>query len=198
MGFPSYAIMAPSGERACPDPNDIDKLLWKGTHERLLLHECDAEKFIPQSSTIYDLVFIDAYDGDDIFPHKLWDTHSPFLEALGNQLHPEHGTVIVNLHSTDNSSNLPTMRMGEYTYGVSRAYKDALLGNCSYGGIAYTVSVPWVCNTSLVVSRGFEKVDSWGKILNSLMSRSLEVETLLDLQFSCFPYIKRGFVPVFY
>lgn len=118
MGFPSYAIMAPSGERACPDPNDIDKLLWKGTHERLLLHECDAEKFIPQSSTIYDLVFIDAYDGDDIFPHKLWDTHSPFLEALGNQLHPEHGTVVVNLHSTDNSSNLPTMRMGVHLWRI--------------------------------------------------------------------------------
>lgn len=197
MGFPSYATVAPSGERACPEPNDIDKLLWKGTHERLFLYECDAENFIPQSSTIYDMIFIDAYDGDDIFPHKLWDTHSPFLEALGNQLHPEHGTVVVNLHSTDDSSALPIMTMGKYISGISRAYKDVLLENSTHGGgIAYTVSVPWVCNSSLVVSRGFEKVDSWGTILNSLMSRSLEVEILLDLKFSCFPYIKRGFVPV--
>lgn len=200
MGFPSYPIMTRSGERACPKPDHTNTLLWKGLHERLLLYEMDAEEFVPQSRTTYDLVFIDAYDGEDIFHHKLWDPQSPFLKALGNQLHPDHGTVVVNLHSdedmTDGSSGFPTLLMGKYVSNVCRAYKDVLLGSSSCGGLAYTVSVPWVCNTSLVVSRGFERVNSRDMVLNSLMSASIEVETILELTFSCLPYIKRGFTLV--
>ncbi|KAL6176276.1 hypothetical protein ACLB2K_052910 [Fragaria x ananassa] len=30
---------------------------------------------------------------------ELWDTDSPFMKALSSWLHPDHGTVVVNLHS---------------------------------------------------------------------------------------------------
>lgn len=204
MGFPPFAVMATSGERACPEPDPINEVLWKGIHERLLLHESDAEKFVFENTTLYDIVFIDAYDGEDIFPRKLWDPHSPFLKALANRLHPEHGTVVLNLHSdTDlsvDSSVSPVFHilpMGKYVSNVCRAYKDVLLGDRSLrDGLAYTVSVPWVCNTSLVVCRGFEKAYSRDMVLNCLMSKSLQVENILELPFSCLQYIKRGFTLV--
>ncbi|XP_071938141.1 uncharacterized protein [Coffea arabica] len=200
MGFPPFAVMTMSGERACPEPDPVNEVLWKGIHERLLLYGSDAEKFISETTTLYDIVFIDAYDGDDIFPHKLWDPHSPFLKTLANKLHPEHGTVVLNLHSdtdlsvdTSVSPVFSVLPMGKYVFSVCRAYKDVLLGDRSlHGGLAYTVSVPWVCNTSLVVSRGFGKAYSRNMVFNSLMSSSLQVENILQLPFSCLQYIKRG------
>lgn len=207
MGFPSFSIMTPSGKRASPKPSLTDEILWKGIHERLLLYESDAEKFILESTNQYDIVFIDAYDGDDIFPQKLWDPHSPFIKALGSRLHPDHGTVVVNLHSdvdlnidAFNPFDLHVLPKGKYVSRVCRAYKDALLENRnSHNGFAYTISVPWVCNTSLVVCRGLSKSDGmadWYTVFNALMSDSFEAEKLVDLPFSCLQYIKRGFTPV--
>ncbi|XP_015887778.3 uncharacterized protein LOC107422795 isoform X2 [Ziziphus jujuba] len=213
MGFPAFSVMTQSGERAFSKPDTTDEVLWKGIHERLLLYESDAEKFILNSNSVYDMIFIDAYDGDDIFPRTLWDPNSPFLKALGNQLHPEHGTVVVNLHSDSELLNpdgsIPSvldhiLPMGKYVSQVGRAYKDVIVGSAiSCGGkdsgLGFTVSVPWVCNTSLVVCRGFG-TKSWNyskdMILNTLISKSLEVERVLNLPFSCLQYIKRGFILV--
>ncbi|XAR48927.1 hypothetical protein NMG60_11031918 [Bertholletia excelsa] len=155
----------------------------------------------------------DAYDGADIFHHKLWDPHSPFLKALEKHLHPQHGTVVVNLHSDSDVLDLDgsvssvlhqVLPMGKYVSAVSKAYKDVLVGKGSSGnskgcGFAYTVSVPWVCNTSLVVCRSsgvsggtLEK----DLVLNALMSEALEIEEFLNLPFSCLEYVKRGFTLV--
>ncbi|XP_059632303.1 uncharacterized protein LOC132274947 [Cornus florida] len=207
MGFPSFSVMAPSGERQLSKPNSMDEVLWKGIHERLYLYESDAEKFILDTKNVYDMVFIDAYDGEDIFPHKLWDPDSPFLRALGDRLHPDHGTVIVNLHADaegDPSFSGQILPMGKYVSRVCSAYKDVLIGkesSCDQedSGLAFTVSVPWVCNTSLVVCRGFGT--SGGNVhrdlvLNTLISKSQEVENLLNLPFSCLQYIMRGFILV--
>ncbi|KAL8048277.1 hypothetical protein ABFX02_07G053500 [Erythranthe guttata] len=208
MGFPSYSVVTSSGKRAYPKPNPLDKLLWKGTHERLLLFNSDAEKFILESTDMYDIIFIDAYDGEDIFPHKLWEPNSPFLRNLGDRLHPDHGTVVVNLHTDadfveDDSLSQPglsSLPMGRHVSKVCGAYKDALLGKGSSGnGLAYTVSVPWVCNTSLVVCRGFvgaEESSISNLVLNSLMCEALEVEKLVEMPFSCLQYIKGGFTLV--
>lgn len=205
MGFPSFSVITPSGEHALSKPNTIDKVLWKGTHERLKLYESDAEEFILKTANLYDLVFIDAYDGDDIFPRKLWDPDSPFVKALSDQLHPEHGTVVVNLHSdsdilnaTESGTyiNQQLQQMGKYVSSIGRAYKDVLLGNGS-SGLAYIVSVPWVCNSTLVVSRGpsFCKGYYYNRdlVLKTLVSKSLEVELVLNLPFPCFQYMKRDF-----
>ncbi|XP_042513247.1 uncharacterized protein LOC122088149 isoform X2 [Macadamia integrifolia] len=205
MGFPAFARMKPSGERALPKPTFTDQVLWKGVHERLFLYESDAEKFIVNNSNLYDLAFIDAYDGDDTFPHKLWDPHSLFLEALKSRLHPEHGTVVVNLHADsdimnpDGSSPLfeQLFPMGKYVSQVCRAYKDVLTDKgCS--GLGFIVSAPWVCNQSLVVCRslGMDVVSDTNLVLNTLTSKCLELENALNLPFSCVQYIKRGFALV--
>ena len=205
MGFPPGSVMTSSGVRALSKSNLMNEVLWKGIHERLFLYESDAEKFILNTTNIYDIVFIDAYDGEDIFPRKLWDPHSPFLNALGNQVHPEHGTVVVNLLADSNimsdgsvSSVLhQIIPMGKYVSGVCRAYKDLLVNNGS--GFAFNVSVPWIFNSSLVVCRS-SGISSGSLrrdlVLNTLLSKSLELENILKLPFSCLEYIKRGFALV--
>ncbi|KAL6971225.1 hypothetical protein U1Q18_030906 [Sarracenia purpurea var. burkii] len=206
MGFPPGSVVTPSGEHALPKPDLMNEVLWKGIHERLFLYESDAEEFILNSANHYDIVFIDAYNGDDIFPHKLWDLHSPFLKALGKQLHPEHGTVVVNLHADSDIASLDgsvssvlhqILPMGKYVSGVCRAYKDVL---CTGSGFAFNVSVPWVCNTSLVLCRRSSRVGSRilsaDLVLNMLASESQELESILNLPFSCLEYIRRGFTLV--
>ncbi|XP_034684715.1 uncharacterized protein LOC117913786 isoform X1 [Vitis riparia] len=200
MGFPHFSVMSPSGERVLSEPDPISEVFWKGVHERLFLFESDAEEFIQNANKIYDMVFVDAYDGDDIFPYKLRDPNSPFLKALKNRLNSEHGTVVVNLHSDsdilDNVGSIPSPPMGRYVSGVCRAYKDVVAGN-GRCGLGFTVSAPWVCNTSLAVCRGF-RTDGGSldrdKVLNTLISKSLEVENVMNLPFSCLQYIKRGFI----
>ncbi|KAK3038678.1 hypothetical protein RJ639_028132 [Escallonia herrerae] len=206
MGFPRLSVMTPLGDRVHSKPDLIDEVFWKGIHERLFLHESDAEKFILDTTRIYDMVFVDAYDGEDIFPRKLWDPESPFLHALEKRLHPEHGAVVVNLHADSGilggDGSAPSvldgiLPMGKYVSRVCRAYKNVLAGKSS--GIAFTVSAPWVCNASLVVSRGFRRhngIPDRDMVLNRLISKSLELDTMMNLPFSCLQYIKRGFILV--
>ncbi|XP_048137350.1 uncharacterized protein LOC115743349 isoform X2 [Rhodamnia argentea] len=140
MGFPAFSVLTPSGDRAISKPDLMDEVMWKGVHERLHLLESDAEKFVHENKKLYDLVFIDAYDGDDIFPRKLWDPDSPFLRALSNQLHSEHGAVVVNLHSdadllSPDGSPLSVLQqlwpMGKHVSSIAQAYKDAVVGRGS-------------------------------------------------------------------
>lgn len=214
MGFPAFSLMTQSGYRAFTRPDIINEVMWKGIHERLYLYEADAEEFIINNTNLYDMIFIDAYDGDDIFPHKLWDPDLPFLKALSSRLHPKHGTVVVNLHSDSDVLNhdgsFPSvleqvLPMGKYVSQVCRAYKDVLVstGNSREEkggtGLAFTVAVPWVCNTSLVVCRGFgldSEYTDRDLVVNTLISKSLELEHVMDLPFSCLEYIKRGFILV--
>ncbi|XP_058101448.1 uncharacterized protein LOC131245779 isoform X3 [Magnolia sinica] len=209
MGFPASAVKTPTNSSPS-QPDMVDHVLWKGISERLFLYEADAENFVLDNNNIYDLIFIDAYDGDDIFPHKLWDPHGPFLGALRSRLHPEHGTVVVNLHA-DSDVLTPDGRvsphpyhhilpMGKYVSQVCRSYKDTLLGK-SIGKkrevsprFAFIVSVPWLCNISLVVSKG-TCLDRH-LISDILRSKSRLVEDALDLPFSSLQYIKRDFIMV--
>lgn len=212
MGFPPSSVASHLGHHPLSKPSRVDEVFWRGVHERLFLYEADVEKFMLDTENQYDIIFIDAYNGDDIFPFKLWDPDSSFLKALSNRLHPYHGTVVVNLHSDADilspdtliASDLqPVLPMGKYVSGVCRAYKDTLLGkqSFSYGkqiaGLVFAVSVPWVCNTTLVVCRGFGMSGgslNRDSVLNALVSKSLHVERDLDLPFSCLQYLKRGFV----
>ncbi|KAF7837419.1 S-adenosyl-L-methionine-dependent methyltransferase superfamily protein [Senna tora] len=214
MGFPAFSVMTQSADRAFAKPSPIDEVMWKGIHERLYLYEADAEEFIINSTNLYDMVFIDAYDGDDIFPRKLWDSESLFLKALSSRLHPNHGTVVVNLHSDSDILNRdgsfssifePILPMGKYVSQVCQAYKDVLVGTGGYCegiegcGLAFTVAVPWVCNTSLVVCRGFGRCGDYinkDLVVHTLINKSLELEHLMNLPFSCLEYIKRDFILV--
>lgn len=213
MGFPAFSVVSSPGQRALRKPDTINEVMWRGIHERLYLYESDAEFFVlNNNSNIYDIIFIDAYDGDDIFPRKLWDADSPFLQALNSRLHPDYGTVVVNLHADDDvlSSNpsvsyfyQQVLPMSMHVPKVCIAYKDVLVGNGNSSGgkegsgFVFTVSVPWVCNTSMVVCRGLGMSNySRDSIANAVISKSLEVENILDLPFSCVEYIKRDFTLV--
>ncbi|XP_008801257.2 uncharacterized protein LOC103715425 [Phoenix dactylifera] len=203
MGFPASAVKTADQISVAP-PAHADRLLWDGIHDRLFLHRSDAEDFVLNNPYIYDLVFIDAYDGDDIFPRKLWDSDGPFLRSLENRLHPAHGTVVVNLHSdsegfatdaNDCSFSDSILPMSRYVSQVCRAYKEHL-------GLAFCVPVPWLCNATLVACRGTGLCAGEGlfvnrdMVLNTLISKSRLVETVLDLPFPCLQYVKGGFVLV--
>ncbi|KAH0451915.1 hypothetical protein IEQ34_019214 [Dendrobium chrysotoxum] len=202
MGFPSSAAVEQLEHASISQPPDADKFLWGKLHNQLQLYRSDAENFIIHGSKMYDLIFIDAYDGDDIFPRKLWDSDGPFLQSLPSRLHPVHGTVVVNLHADSDvlasgmsDSNVlgGILPMGKYVTQVCRAYKENL-------GFAFIISVPWLCNLTLVASNGVglgrvHQGISLNRdlVLSALLSKSNMVESLLDLPFSCLQYIKRDF-----
>ncbi|CAD6263085.1 unnamed protein product [Miscanthus lutarioriparius] len=203
MGFPVSSVKGLSSESMLPA--DADDLLWGGIHDRIFLHIADAEDFIANDSNEYDIVFIDAYDGDDVFPRKLWDVDGAFMKNLEKKVHPIHGAVVVNLHS---DSELPAseaegnadfqsiLPMGRHVSQVCRAYKQ-------HFGLAFTAAVPWLCNITLVACRdkGMTSGACLGLshrdfVLGKLLSRSDMVERALDLPFPCLPYIKNGFTMV--
>ncbi|KAF3780738.1 hypothetical protein EJ110_NYTH38578 [Nymphaea thermarum] len=210
MGFPSHSTKnASSGSLNNMDP--LEQVLWGGLHERLSLFEADAEGFVVKgaaemSSPFYDLVFVDAYDGDDLFPRKLWDADGPFLKALATILHPDHGTVVVNLHAdTDSLTKCtsplfhPLLPMGRHVYQVCKAYKQVLGEDSGAGGsvLSFSVSSPWVQNISLVICRGFKATtmtENRSSTLNTLLSSSQDVENLLKLPFPCIQYLNNGFL----
>jgi hypothetical protein len=200
MGFPASSVKG----LVCHSmqPPDGDELLWSGVHDRIFLHIADAEDFIATDSNQYDIVFIDAYDGDDIFPHKLWDVDGKFMKNLEEKVHPDHGTVVVNLHSdwevsaSDAESNdhfQSILPMGKHVSRVCRAYKQHL-------GLAFTAAVPWLCNITLVACR--DKAMTSGAplgpshrdfVLGKLLSKSDVVERALGLPFPCLQYVKNDF-----
>lgn len=186
MGFPSF--------------NPTHRFMWDETLEsRISIHVSDAHDYIQKDLNIYDLVFVDAYDGDDIFPCKLWDINGDFLPNLANRVNPAHGTVVVNLHS---DSDVPTagdvgddspffqslVPLGKYVRKVCRAYKG-------HFGEAFIVSVPWLCNISLVACKG-KNFNNRDLLLSQLASKSNLVESVLNLKFSCLDYVKRGLMLV--
>lgn len=203
MGFPASSAKGLSAHSM--QPADGDELFWGGIHDRLFLHITDAEDFIVSDSNVYDIVFIDAYDGKDIFPHKLWDVDGAFLKNLEKKVHPVHGTVVVNLHS-DSELSSPDVEdeghfdsilpMGKYVSQVCRAYKQ-------HFGLAFTAASPWLCNITLVVCRDNAMLSGArpgrsGRdfVLGKLLSSSSMVEQALDLPFPCLQYVKNGFTLV--
>ncbi|KAK3187684.1 hypothetical protein Dsin_027245 [Dipteronia sinensis] len=213
MGFPSFSVMTPSGERCLsqiliPSTQYSGKASMRGfTSTKLMLRSLSLRTII---CMIWSSLML--MTGDDIFPRKLWDPDSPFVKALSSQLHPEHGTVVVNLHSDsaildprkpDSYFHQQLPSMGKYVSTICRAYKDVLVGNRSSrdgktgSGLGFVVSVPCLYNSTLVVSRGFGvgggHYHNRDSILNTLISKSLEVELALNLPFPCLKYIKSGF-----
>lgn len=201
MGFPASPVKGLSPESMLP--SDADDLLWGGIHDRIFLHTADAEDFIASDGNEYDIVFIDAYDGDDVFPRKLWDVDGAFMKSLEKRVHPVHGTVVVNLHSDSeseaaegNADFQSALPMGRHVSQVCRAYMQ-------HFGVAFTAAVPWLCNITLVACRaggmaggacrGLSRRDL---VFGKLLSKSDTVERVLGLPFPCLPYIKNGFTMV--
>ncbi|XP_078427796.1 S-adenosyl-L-methionine-dependent methyltransferases superfamily protein [Wolffia australiana] len=196
MGFPACKVNKLSaGSFNLVDMPNQD--IWPvSIPRRLSLHIADASDFLAFGGIHipYDLAIIDAYDGDDIFPQKLWDPDGDFLRSLAARLHPAHGVAVVNLHAdadiamggiaTDwlDGEMLP---MGKYVSQVCRAYKRHV-------GTAFKVSVPWLCNISLVACRHRPAAETQS-LMSGLITAGNRVEDLLDLPFPCVEYLKRGF-----
>ncbi|KAJ4832887.1 hypothetical protein Tsubulata_045377 [Turnera subulata] len=165
MGFPALPVVTSSGERTFPADynNVINKMLWGDILDRLHLYENDPAKFLQDTDDVYDMIFINAYgDGMNDSTSDLCDPDSPFLKALGDRLHPKHGTVAVNIRwdpdDVDSDDEAPAEEIGQ-------AYKDALVGDgsiCSSSspGVGFIYEVDNE-NAILVVGRGFiwEEVD---------------------------------------
>ncbi|CAA6655339.1 unnamed protein product [Spirodela intermedia] len=163
----------------------------------LSLFISDADDFLLAGGEPYDLVAVDAYDGDDVFPNKLWDPDGAFLRSLSGRLHPDHGTVVVNLHADsdvfsgeggDGAAAFAggILPMGRYVSQVCRAYRSRV-------GMAFKVSVPWLCNISLVACRRRGGSPARNALVGSLIAGGDRVELALDLPFPCVEYLKRGF-----
>ncbi|KAJ4832886.1 hypothetical protein Tsubulata_045376, partial [Turnera subulata] len=179
MGFPAVPVVSSSGECAFPEHNIINKMLWGDVEKRLHLYENDAAKFTQDTSTVYDMIFIDADDGEGKFPRHLWDRQ--FLKALGDRLHPEHGTVLVYRQSDDDDDQDPgSSRRSQ----IGREYKDVLVGNgsnCDSSGIGFIAEVDYGLAT-LVVSRGFWKEDSMDRNNKDSLSKILQSKTFRQIQ----------------
>lgn len=105
MGFPPCKISrlqsAPEFE-ARRDAGKEHGVLWDSVN-RMTVYEADGEAFVEdrgrresaKERQYYDLVFVDAFDGEDVVPTKLWTRNGPFLTYLSQLLHPKHGAVVV-------------------------------------------------------------------------------------------------------
>ena len=108
MGFPKYAFKASKcddnrslGENIFGGSN-ICGLFWGNMPEKINGIEADAVAYINdlQNNTLsspnyYDIVFIDAFDGNDQVRSCFWSEDGSFLSDLYSLLHPSHGTVVV-------------------------------------------------------------------------------------------------------
>ena len=108
MGFPKYALKA-SGHDGCTSMGEnmfgqLNRygLLWGSLLEQINVIEADGVAYInglvKGISTLpnyYDIVFIDAFDGNDQVPCCFWRDGGTFLSDLNDLLHPCHGTVVV-------------------------------------------------------------------------------------------------------
>ncbi|RXH78416.1 hypothetical protein DVH24_001934 [Malus domestica] len=175
MGFPAFSIMTPSGKHAV-SPNTMDKASTRG---------CSSMNPVLRIS------------------FSILNTTNQYDMPSAAGFTRDHGTVVVNLHSDsdilDPDGSAPsvlqqTLPMGKYVLRVYRAYKNVVVGGKD-SGLGFTVSVPWVCNSSLVVCRGFRVKGGDSNsdvIMDALISKCFELENVLNLPFSCFEYIKRA------
>ncbi|KAL2651772.1 hypothetical protein R1flu_019900 [Riccia fluitans] len=191
MGFPSCPLFS-RGEKAASASIDVHHSgnqiedLWGSLLRRISIYEMDGEDFVweraQKAESRYDLVFVDAYDGEDVVPRQFLDRNGQFLSSLSSLLTADHGTVVVNLHTDSAPPNMverlsgkfgpgydPSLPQGKRVLETAAAYRDVLLrGGDSWRfqdylsegrafssqGLAFTVSVSLQGNISLVVSRG--------------------------------------------
>lgn len=109
---------------------------------RCTVHTADAVQFVQAHKAAqkppYDVVCIDAFDGEDSVPGVLCE--APFVSELAQVMHPRHGTLMANFHSTE-------IRL------IAGVYKSALLG-VENAGSCFSVSTHKQTNVAVVCARG--------------------------------------------
>jgi len=90
----------------------------EGQHDRLNVHVMDACDFVKkhvaqEKSQFYDVIYVDAFDGDDDVPDGLCSKE--FAENVARILHPCTGAFIMNFHDGDIQD-----KFGVFSDAVSR------------------------------------------------------------------------------
>lgn len=68
-------------------------------HE-IRVHVQDACDFVATCGSQYDMIYIDAFDGDDAIPQSFCE--ESFVSRISDILHPDHGCLIMNFHDNEN------------------------------------------------------------------------------------------------
>jgi hypothetical protein len=103
------------------------------------VHVQDAVDFVAAAqSDSYDIVYIDAFDGDDNIPEPL--STASFIKSIDRILCEEHAALIMNFHDDD-------------TRGFEKAQAFAQTLHTPNGYCAFTVSCPTQGNFILCCSR---------------------------------------------
>ncbi|KAK9808659.1 hypothetical protein WJX72_001506 [[Myrmecia] bisecta] len=148
----------------------------------LRLHTEDAAAYMARAAahvqgsggSYLDAVLFDAFDGADNVPASLASSGVPFLDNLAAALHPDHGTVIMNLHGGGARTSPLTLLWkaavasdpgpgyelttpeGAAVDRTARLFRDAVCSTSKVPGSAYTLSVANQQNIIVVVSRAFQ------------------------------------------
>eukprot|EP00884_Botryococcus_braunii_P009572 jgi/Botrbrau1/18616/Bobra.0367s0055.1 len=121
---------------------------------------------------VADILIVDAFDGEDAVPSALTCEGSPFLSGANRILHPEHGMLLMNIHSGPKMSIPsklkrafsgmpdpgfePSSMEGREISRIAGLLRDALLKcNDQKGGVAFTVACRRQQNITLAAARGF-------------------------------------------
>jgi hypothetical protein len=107
------------------------------------------------SQYYYDLVFMDAFDGQDNIPAKL--KSSEFAEYLSRVMHPQHGTLVMNVHSTDVGPIASLFKHEILLQMQGREGEEDDGPSSSLAGCCFSVQASKQPNTELVVARGIRE-----------------------------------------
>jgi hypothetical protein len=126
-----------------------------------------------ENTDFYDVVCIDAFDGDDTIPAQLCS--SEFADMLGTVLDKSHGTVLINVHDTNDVASIGNIYYGSLVLGSNGGSNgtgneyDAFIGNADRRrrssnctkenvrtGCCFTVDTQKQGNLTLACARGLE------------------------------------------
>lgn len=140
---------------------------FPGKDNRLGIYVQNAADFVceHQSRKQYDLIYIDAFDGEDAIPSDLCD--ETFIRRIASMLHPEKGVLLMNFHETD-----PHARV------------TALLFHRVLQGTSFTVSCRTQKNFILCCSLSKELSNLPGERLKAMVKSSASFVA----QKRCFPF----------
>ncbi|GMH40504.1 hypothetical protein BSKO_08408 [Bryopsis sp. KO-2023] len=141
--------------------------------EKNIVIEGDAVDFLPKCMNAgdqFDCICIDAFDGEDAIPGGLSDPDGSFLPSLADALHPENGSVIINVHGGKISPSLNPLALfksdpgfdetsvaGKSVKKIIDAFSNVVLGGNASKGCCFTLSTAHQDNIIVVVSRGLPR-----------------------------------------
>ncbi|KAL0053521.1 hypothetical protein WJX82_006974 [Trebouxia sp. C0006] len=195
------------------------------SRSNLRLHTADAADYVLNlASQVHkgladplDIVFIDAFDGNDDVPNCFCDPDSEVLEALATALHPVHGSLIMNLHGggiptstallalfsgwlpfsskQESSGYHHSTDKGQAVLQIASTLRDKLSAGPHHqqrvNGGAFTLSVARQTNIAVVITRA-AKPDSTSSSVESFAKSAEQAGTAAGYLFEASTRAQRG------